>query len=75
MALAMVLLSGSLVQGALITVGKPSDPSTLSSVQEALAKSRPGDTLRVYPGTYQGNIEIKTDNILIEGIGLPRYPG
>ncbi len=75
MALAMILLSASLVQGALITVGKPQDPSTLSSVQDALDKSRPGDTLRVYPGTYSGNIEIKTDNILVEGVGLPIIQG
>ncbi len=64
-----------LSQAATITVGKPGDASTLRSVKEALDKCEPGDTIRVYPGTYHGNIEIRTDNLVIEAIGKPVIQG
>lgn len=63
------------VEGAVITVGKPGDNLALNSIQEALEKSRPGDTIRVYPGTYRGNIAIKTHNIVIEGLDRPVIQG
>jgi len=70
-----VLLPGFVTQAAIITVGKPGDSATLGSVNEALQKAVSGDTIRVYAGTYHGNVEIKTDDIVIEGIGCPVIQG
>lgn len=63
------------LHAAVITVGKPADDTTLGSVQEALDKASPGDTVRVYPGIYQGNVHIRTNSIFVEGIGLPTIQG
>lgn len=60
---------------AVITVGKPGDPETLDSVRKAVQECRPGDTIVVYPGTYKGNIEINTDNIVLEGVNRPVIQG
>lgn len=58
-----------------ITVRKPMDVTTLDSVQEALEKASPGDTIRVYPGIYHGNIHIRTNGIVLEGIDRPVIQG
>jgi nitrous oxidase accessory protein len=63
------------LQAAVITVGKPADGTTFGSVQEALDRASPGDTVRVYPGIYHGNVHITTNNILVEGIGRPTIQG
>jgi nitrous oxidase accessory protein len=60
---------------AVITVGRPADGETLDSIQEALDKAFPGDTVRVYPGVYNGNIHIKTNNVIVEGINRPTIQG
>jgi nitrous oxidase accessory protein len=56
-------------QAAVITVGKPGDSSTLRSLKEALEKVRPGDVLEVYDGTYEGNLNIITDGLVLQGMG------
>jgi len=65
----------STLQASVITVGKPADATTLGSVQDALEKASPGDTVRVYPGIYPGNVHIRTNNIVLEGIGQPTIQG
>lgn len=72
---ASVAMLASPLQAAIFTVGKLGDETTLARVQDALDKSSPGDIIRVYPGTYQGNIHIKTNRIVLEGIGLPVIQG
>ncbi|MDQ7783507.1 MAG: nitrous oxide reductase family maturation protein NosD [Desulfomonilaceae bacterium] len=63
------------LHAAVFTVGKPDEATTLNSVQEALDRVSPGDTVRVYPGVYKGNVRIKTNNIIVEGIGRPTIQG
>jgi len=63
------------VQAAVITVGAPEDSAVMSSIQEALDQASPGDTIRVNAGTYKGNIHIKTNHIVLEGIGRPVIQG
>jgi len=63
------------LQASVFTVGKPADATTVESVQEALDRASPGDTVRVYPGVYQGNVRIKTNNVVVEGIGRPTIQG
>lgn len=70
----MTILTSPL-QADVITVGKPADGTTLDSVRGALEKASPGDTIRVYPGIYHGNIHIRTNDIVLEGIGRPMIQG
>jgi len=63
------------LMAAVITVGMPADGETLDSIQEALDKASPGDTVRVYPRIYKGNIHIRTSNVIVEGIGRPTIQG
>lgn len=70
-----VAILGPPLHAAVITVGKPSDVTTFDSVQEALDKASPGDTVRVYAGIYHGNIHIRTNDIVLEGIGRPTIQG
>jgi nitrous oxidase accessory protein NosD len=39
------------------------------SIQEAVNKAKPGDTVKVAAGTYQQNVQIKTDGITLKGEG------
>lgn len=71
----LVALAALPLHAAVITVGKHADRTTAGSIQEALDKASPGDTVQVYPGTYQGNVHIKTNHILVEGIGRPIVQG
>ncbi len=63
------------LEAAVLTVGNPADATTLESIQEALDRASPGDTVRVYPGVYNGNIHIKTNNVIVEGINRPTIQG
>ena len=46
-----------------------------ASIQSALAAAKPGDTLKVHPGTYQeGNLRIEK-SVTLEGIGFPVLDG
>ena len=65
----------SQLEAAVITVGKPDDSTTLGSVQEALDNASPGDTVRVYQGIYHGNVHIRSNDIVVEGIGRPVIQG
>jgi nitrous oxidase accessory protein len=65
----------SQLEAAVITVGRPGDGTTLGSVQEALDKASPGDMVRVYPGIYHGNVHIRTNNVMVEGVGQPVIQG
>lgn len=48
---------------------------TFSSIQSALAAAKPGDTLKVHPGTYQeDNLRIEK-SVTLEGIGFPVLDG
>lgn len=69
------MMPASWLEAAVITVGKPGDPTTLDSVRKALEMSTGGDVIQVYPGTYHGNVEISTDNVVVEGIGRPIIQG
>src|SRR5882672_499631 len=39
-----------------------------NSIQEAVGKSKPGDLIRIYPGTYRETVYIDKDNISLQGI-------
>src|SRR5436309_2235529 len=39
------------------------------SIQAAIDKADPGDTIKLKPGTYQENVQIKTDDIELQGSG------
>lgn len=39
-----------------------------TSIQAAVKKAKPGDLIRVYPGTYSENVYIDKDNISLQGI-------
>lgn len=69
------LLSAPGTPAAVITVGKAGDSSTLGSLKEALEKVSPGDVIEVYGGTYDGNLHIKTNNLVVQGIGGPIIQG
>ena len=71
----LVALSTPASHSAVLTVGKPADSRNASSIQEALDQASPGDTVRVHPGTYRGNLHIKTNSIVVEGIGRPIIQG
>ena len=38
------------------------------SIQEAVGKAKPGDLIRVYPGTYNETVYIDKDNISLQGV-------
>jgi parallel beta-helix repeat protein len=38
------------------------------SIQEAVGRARPGDMVRVYPGTYRETVYIDKDNITLQGV-------
>ncbi|MBM1106531.1 right-handed parallel beta-helix repeat-containing protein [Aurantibacter crassamenti] len=39
-----------------------------SSIQEAVTKAKPGDLIRVFPGTYSENVFIDKDDISLQGV-------
>lgn len=71
----LLILSASSTQAAVITLGKAGDAPTAASFAEAFERVSPGDVIEVYPGTYNGNLHVKTDNITIRGIGFPVIQG
>ncbi|AFM23386.1 nitrous oxide reductase family maturation protein NosD [Desulfomonile tiedjei] len=72
---AFVAIVVSPLWAAVITVGRPADGESFDSIQEALDKASPGDEIRVYPGIYHGNIQIRTNGIVMEGIDRPVIQG
>ncbi|HEX8984372.1 MAG TPA: nitrous oxide reductase family maturation protein NosD [Bryobacteraceae bacterium] len=46
----------------------------LQSIREAVAQAAPGDTIRVAPGTYQGNVTLDRQ-VVLEGAGKPVIRG
>src|SRR6267143_312478 len=60
--LTMMLLSGT--AAADVIKVSPGD-----SIQAAINKAEQGDTVKVAPGTYQENVQIKTDGIKLKGAG------
>lgn len=38
------------------------------SIQQAVGKAKPGDLIRVYPGTYKETVYIDKDNIYMQGV-------
>jgi parallel beta-helix repeat protein len=38
------------------------------SIQKAVDKAKPGDLIRVYPGTYSENVYIDKDDIILQGV-------
>lgn len=38
------------------------------SIQEAVGRAKPGDMVRVYPGTYKETVYIDKDNITLQGV-------
>ena len=58
---AALVLSGT-VQAAVIEVRDG------ESIQDAVNKAQPGDTIRVYPGTYNESVYIDKDGITLRGV-------
>ncbi|RLF41506.1 MAG: hypothetical protein DRN12_03150 [Thermoplasmata archaeon] len=52
---------------AIINVDDEGD-GDFTSIQTAISEASPGDTIRVYSGTYNENIEVDKENLTIEGI-------
>ena len=48
--------------------GKIIEVKNGSSIQNAVKESKPGDLIRVYPGTYSENVYIDKDNISLQGV-------
>lgn len=45
-----------------------------ATIAAAVQAARPGDVVRVHPGTYQGDLVLKT-TLALEGLGYPRITG
>ncbi len=56
------------------TLSVGGDASQYRSVQAAVAAARPGDTIRVYSGTYTGGVLLDKP-LVLEGIGKPIIRG
>ena len=61
-ALVVVLAAGAVVHAETLTVN-PGE-----SIQATVAKAKPGDTIRVMPGTYKETVFIDKDDIHLQGV-------
>lgn len=64
-------LAGGLAFAATLNVGRP---GAFTSIQAAIAQATPGDTIRVGPGVYSGNLIIDRP-LTVEGVGRPVIRG
>jgi hypothetical protein len=69
-----ILVAASLAGLAMLLVAGPAAADVIKvspgeSIQTAIDQAGPGDTVKVAPGTYQENVQIKTDGITLKGAG------
>jgi nitrous oxidase accessory protein len=70
---AMLPGSAGALRGATLTVGRDSQ-SRFQSLSEALVAARPGETIRVGPGVYEGDVVVDKE-ITLEGVDNPVVRG
>src|SRR4051812_18878089 len=68
------LVAAGLAGLAMLLVAGPAAADTIKvspgeSIQAAIDQAAPGDTVKVAPGTYQENVQIKTEGIKLKGSG------
>src|SRR3954447_14118332 len=69
-----ILVAASLAGLAMLLVAGPAAADVIKvspgeSIQTAIDQAGSGDTVKIAPGTYQENVQIKTDGITLKGAG------